>query len=79
MFVYFNMPPMEKWDPKKAITIWINDKKRREHIDIIQKETAKKQSYFEGIFESASTSTDIEDEEKMEEKTIETSDKNIKF
>lgn len=43
MFVYFNMPSLEKWDPKKAITIWLNDKQRRVHVDLIQKETAKKQ------------------------------------
>lgn len=52
---------------KKTITIWINDKQRREHVDLIQKETAKKQSHFKGIFESASTSIEIEDEEVSSE------------
>lgn len=42
MFVHFNMPALESWDPKPAITIWLNDKQRRVHIDIIQKATAKK-------------------------------------
>lgn len=38
MYVYYNMPTLEKWNPKKAINIWLNDKDRREHVDIIQKD-----------------------------------------
>lgn len=62
LFIYFNMPPLEQWDPKKAIAIWINDKQRREHADLIKKDTAKKQPYFKGIFKLASIDSDSDDE-----------------
>lgn len=62
LYVYFNMPPLEKWDPKKSIVIWLNDKKRREHIDIIKKDSARMQRYFKGIFESTSVDSDEEGE-----------------
>lgn len=50
MYVYYNMPTLEKWNPKKAINIWLNDKQRREHIDIIQKDSAKKTIIFQRHF-----------------------------
>lgn len=59
MYVYFNMPPLEKWDPRETIVVWINDMTRRNHIDLLQKNTAKKRPYFKGIFfEADSHSTD---------------------
>lgn len=66
MFVYFNMPPLEKWNPKTAITIWLNDKQRREHLDLIKKDTAKKQAYFKGIFELASMDLDSDSDEEID-------------
>lgn len=78
MYVYYNMPTLEKWNPKKAINIWLNDKQRREHIDIIQKDSAKKQSYFKGTFELATMSMDI-DEEEVNVEQYEQNEKNIRF
>lgn len=52
MYVYFNMPALEMWDPRDT-KAWINEKSRREHTDLLQKSTAKKKSYFKGIFKEA--------------------------
>lgn len=75
MFVHFNMPSMEKWTPKNAILIWLNDKPRRDHVGLIEKDSAKQQRYFKGTFELASSTVDSEEEESMDE----SDEKNIKF
>lgn len=62
MYVYFNMPPLEEWNPRNAILTWINAKNRREHIDLIKKETARNRPYFKGIFKGALESDDDEDD-----------------
>lgn len=41
MYVYFNMPALKKWDPRKAVGAWLNEKSHRNHNDLIQKDTAK--------------------------------------
>lgn len=58
MYVHFNMPPLETWNPRKAISIWLNQKQRREHIDLFQKDTALKRPYFQGIFQMAQAESD---------------------
>lgn len=77
MYVYFNMPPLETWNPRGAITIWLNDKNRREHKDLLQKDTAKKKPYFKGIFQSVTESDDDDDDD--EDNSMRAVDKNIKF
>lgn len=76
MYIYFNMPSMEKWHPNNAILIWLNDKKRRAHTDVIQKDSAKKNSWFKGTFELASVSNSDDEEEDV---TVETNEKHISF
>lgn len=51
MFVYYNMPPLNCWNPRKAILHWMKEKDRRIHEDLLKKDTAKKQAWFAGIFE----------------------------
>lgn len=63
LFVYYNMPVLEKWNPRKAITLWINDKKRREHANLIERDSAKNASYFKGIFSSVGDDDDDETSE----------------
>lgn len=75
MFVHFNMPPLEQWDPRKAILIWLKEKDRREHSNLIEKKTVHQRKYFKGIFESASDDSD--DEQTYNE--IVNVDKNVKF
>lgn len=64
MYVYFNMPPFEHWDPREAIFAWINDKKRREHTNLLQKQTIKNRREFKGIF--ADVDSDDTDSETFE-------------
>lgn len=75
MFVYFNMPVLEHWDPRAAIAIWLNDKQRRKHTDLISKDTARKQQYSSGIFEVAT----VDDDSDEEHEKIEIEEKNTKF
>lgn len=63
MYIYFNMPPLELWDPRKAIITWLNEKERREHTDLMQKGTVQKQRHFKGIFRVASTKSGDDDDE----------------
>lgn len=63
MYIYHNMPPLEMWSPKKAIVIWMNAKDRRQHVDLIQKETARNRPYFKGIFKLAENQPDEDDED----------------
>jgi len=44
MFISENMPPLEKWEPRFAVLLWLNDKNRRE-----RETTAKQQAWFKGI------------------------------
>lgn len=73
MFVYFNMPCLELWSPKKAILSWLKAKDRRKHANLLNKVTAKKQSYYKGIFELA------EESDGDEEGNDSTQNKNIAF
>lgn len=40
MYVHFNMPPLESWDPRETLETWLNEKNRREHSELIHKTTA---------------------------------------
>lgn len=48
---------------KKAISIWLNDKDRREQVDIIQKDSTRKQPYYKDTFELASSLNDDDEDE----------------
>lgn len=52
LFVYFNMPVLEKWNPRKAIKLWMNAKQRKDHSNVIERK-ATHASHFKGIFEAA--------------------------
>lgn len=64
LVIYFNMPPLEKWNPRKTVLTWLNAKDRREHNILIENgnRKAKGQQYFRGIFEEASNSRRRESE-----------------
>lgn len=61
VFIRFNMPALQNWDPRSAIQIWLNQNKRR-NKDIPK---AKEQERFNGIFMEA---TKIKSEEQAEQK-----------
>lgn len=75
LFIYYNMPSLENWNPRKAITLWLSEKNRRKHTDLLQKETYTKSTWFKGIFENATK----ESENDQLEDIIEMNDKKIKF
>lgn len=54
LYIYYNMPCMELWDPRPAILKWINNKDRR------TKSTpkAKNQEWYHGIFEKSTIETE---------------------
>lgn len=66
MFIYFNMPCLELWNPQNAIVTWLKVKDRREHLNLLQKETAQKKPYFQGIFQLAEESDDEDDSTQNE-------------
>jgi hypothetical protein len=47
LFIRQNMPPLVKWDPRPAISHWLNEKTRRPDQTHLK---AKDQTYFKGIF-----------------------------
>lgn len=59
LYIHFNMPALEKWNPKQAVLKWLTDKKRR-NPDILNSGKTIQQEYFKGVFEIAR-------EEKAEE------------
>lgn len=57
LYIHFNMPVLEQWNPRPAITSWINEKKRRERQITTNPETDRtkfrEQRYFKGVFSEA--------------------------
>lgn len=62
LFINYNMPPLKNWNPRKAILFWMREKERRSHQDLLKKETALKQSWYEGVFDNTE-----EDEDEIKE------------
>ena len=42
MFIDYNMPPLNLWKPRKAILLWLKEKDRRVHENLMQKGIAIK-------------------------------------
>lgn len=63
MYLYYNMPPLELWDPRETIVAWLNNKRRRDHTDLPQKSTFKKRTCFKGIYADAADAKDSEDDD----------------
>lgn len=63
LYVYFNMPDLENWDPRPAVAMWLDAKARRTKTT----EKAKNQRWFHGIFtkeQSQGLKKQKEDEKK---------------
>lgn len=75
MFVYYNMPPLINWNPRKSILSWLNEKDRRIHENLVQKGTAIKQPWYKGIFPNT-----LEEEHELGENyLLEVKRNNINF
>lgn len=78
LFIHFNLSVLEKWNPRKAVVVWMNKKQRRHHeltIEASENETRKttSQPYYKGIFQSASRtkkSDDSEDDDSDESSAV---------
>lgn len=65
LFVHFNLPVLEEWNPKKAAAKWVKTGDRR-NVNVstsVGKATA--QSYFNGIFRQAEVKNKEEDDGDM--------------
>lgn len=52
LYLHFNMPALETWNPRQAIKLWMCDKKRKDFSNVIDKR-AKNAPWYKGIFETA--------------------------
>lgn len=70
LYIYYNMPPLEKWDPNPAILKWLSDRSRRNKECL----NAKRQDWYKGIFEEY----DKEQESEKQEEDVESIESNKK-
>lgn len=62
LFIHFNMPALNEWNPTAAANLFIEEKTRRKR-DASTKEGGKprEQPYFNGVFSESAVSVDSED------------------
>lgn len=65
LYIYHNMPEIEHWNPRSAIVAYLNEKNRRERMDLMQGK-AVEASYSKGVFSSAGKSKLIDDDTEGE-------------
>ena len=59
LYIHYNMPPLEAFDPREAVMTWMSSKKRRNKSH----DKAKCQVHFKGVFAEAEHKVD---EDEME-------------
>lgn len=69
LYVHFNMPVLSEWDPRPAVTTFLS-KTHRSRSVTVDDSKAKKQEYFNGIFENVDTNNNKETESDMESGNI---------
>lgn len=52
LYVYFNMPTLESWNPRPAIKLWMDKKQRKDYSNVIERK-ATNAEHFKGIFNAA--------------------------
>lgn len=57
LYIHFNMPPLEKWNPRAAVKKYLGDVNRRQSHQTVDTTKTTKQPIFKHIFE------DVLDEE----------------
>lgn len=68
LYIYFNMPSLENWNPRPAIKTWMTAKQRRDNSNVIDRK-ATHAPYFKGIFENAQNENDDSANVKLVDKT----------
>lgn len=66
LYVHFNMPPLEKWNPRHAMKLWMNDNRRNDYSNVIERK-ATHASHFKGIFNASHEEKDSSGVEKYVE------------
>lgn len=66
LYVYFNMPDLESWDPRPAVVKWIETKERRNK----KTEKAQEQRWFKGIFQQNVTQEKKKENDGMTKKSV---------
>lgn len=61
LFVHFNLPALEEWDPKRAVVHW--NKSERRARDVLCEGKPTTQKYFKGVFKDASDSKVQDDDD----------------
>lgn len=64
LYIHFNMPPLEKWNPRSAVSKYLSELNRRQSHQTVETTKTTKQPYFKHIFEDAS---DEEDDDSVEQ------------
>lgn len=64
LYIYFNMPVLENWNPRAAITKWMSTS-RRSQSRTIESNISKKQPFFKGVFDKCDS-----DEESVSDSDI---------
>lgn len=75
MFLNYNLPSLESWNPRKAIQLWLKEKQRRIHKDLMTKDSAKRQAGYGGIFNN----TEEDQQEFHENYLLEAKKNDINF
>lgn len=52
LYIHFNMPVLELWDPRGAITHWISTSRWNRPSHTTESNISKKQAFFKGVFEN---------------------------
>lgn len=50
LYIHFNIPPLEKWNPRPAVTHYIAELNRRKSHRTVEDERTTQQPYFNHIF-----------------------------
>lgn len=53
LYVHFNMPPLENFDPKPAVVKWLSDVNRRQSVKSMSTAKTTTQPYFKHILKNA--------------------------
>lgn len=53
LYIHFNMPPLEQWNPRSAVLHYLNEVHRRQSHRSTESKTTTQQPYFKHIFEDS--------------------------
>lgn len=64
LFIHFNMPDLDEWNPTAAANLFVAEKARRERdVTTSTESKSRAQAYYKGIFPQARKTSDPDDEQ----------------